>query len=325
MPSVISSARFKPPAPKTNCSKLAAVSLGAIFRARAKVQFQPLPRVKEVEPEDDSLTVLLPANGPALSIVVSPRPDGIPFLSDDRRLLQSLAGALAVVLENVHFREDQRLQKEREQQLRLLASRAELKALRAQINPHFLFNALSVITGLVQNRPELAAETVEELAQVFRYALRKSGSEWVPLAEEVEFVRAYLRVEQARFGERLNIDLQVDPAAGGIAIPAMIIQPLIENAIRHSISDLDRGARLTLQVTLEEDLVAVEVFDTGPGFPAHFALENCAEGHGLRNVNERLRGYYGDAARLSWESAPDGTRVRLILPQSVSCVAAGGR
>src|SRR5439155_15502464 len=107
---------------------------------------------------DDTLSAVLVQDGaPYVSILLTPRPDGIPFLSDDRRLLQSLAGALAVVLENVRFRVDRRLQEEREQQLRFLASRAELKALRAQINPHFLFNALSVIAGLVQYEPELAA------------------------------------------------------------------------------------------------------------------------------------------------------------------------
>src|SRR5262249_17923523 len=159
-----------------------------------------------------------------------------PFLSDDRRLLQSLAGALGVVLENVRFRVERRLQEEREQQLRLLASRAELKALRAQINPHFLFNALSVVAGLVQYDPELAAETVERLAQVFRYTLRTSDSEWALLAEEVEFIAAYLRIEQARFGERLRLEFDVDPAAGRLPIPAMSIQPLIENSIKHGIS-----------------------------------------------------------------------------------------
>ena len=91
-----------------------------------------------------------------------------------------------------------------------LASRAELKALRAQINPHFLFNALNAIAGLIHTRPELAEETVEQLAEVFRYTLRKSEKEWVRLDEELEFVAAYLRVEQARFGERLQVKMSVD-------------------------------------------------------------------------------------------------------------------
>ena len=111
-------------------------------------------------------------------IMLAPRPDGIPFLSDDRRLLQSLAGALAVVRENVRFRVELRKQEERQQQLRWLASRAELKALRAQINPHFLFNSLSVIAGLVHYQPEKADDAIEQLAEVFRYTLRNSEHEW---------------------------------------------------------------------------------------------------------------------------------------------------
>lgn len=301
--------------------QLANRALGVIFRSIAEVQFEaPLP----IDGPEDGLALRLHSDSSsAVSIVIAARPDGIPFLSDDRRLLQSLAEALGVVLENVHFREDQRRQKEREQHLRLLASRAELKALRAQINPHFLFNALSVITGLIQDRPELAAETIEELAQVFRYALRKSESEWVSLSEEMEFVAAYLRIEQARFGERLKVDLKVDPAAGGVAIPAMTIQPIIENAIRHGISNQERGGQLTVRAALHGALLSVEVFDTGPGFPANFALEHCGESHGLRNVMERLRGYYGDTARLRWETSQDGTRVLLTFPESARCLVAG--
>src|SRR5437763_7287914 len=110
-----------------------------------------------------------------------PRPDEVPFLSDDLALQQSLARTLGVVLENVRFRQ-------REHSLRLLAGRAELKALRAQINPHFLFNALNAIAGLIHTQPALAEVTVERLAEVFRYTLRESATEWVRLDEEIEFV-----------------------------------------------------------------------------------------------------------------------------------------
>ena len=142
-------------------------------------------------------------------MTLAPRANSLPYLSDDRNLLQSLGRTLGVVLENVRFRE-------REEHLRDLASRAELKALRAQINPHFLFNALNAIAGLIHTRPELAEETVEQLAEVFRYTLRKSEKEWVRLDEELEFVAAYLRVEEARFGERLQVKVSVDAAATAI-------------------------------------------------------------------------------------------------------------
>jgi LytS/YehU family sensor histidine kinase len=237
------------------------------------------------------------------------RSNGIPYLSDDHRLLQSLARTLSVVLENVRFREQRRQQDEREQQLRLLAGRAELKALRAQINPHFLFNALNAIAGLIPGQPELADETVEQLAEVFRYTLRKSEKEWVRLDEEVEFVTAYLRVEKARFGDRLETEFQVEPAAGAMSIPAMTIQPLVENAIKHGVSAVEGRGRVGLRVALEGKWLAVEVTDNGPGFPAGVTL-----GHGLHNVMERLNGYYGDSAQLQWHCGEGGTKVWLRIP-----------
>lgn len=298
--------------------------LEAIFRAKADVRFGGMVS-SEDQVEEGSLATSIEANGSnAVSMVVAPRPDGIPFLSDDRRLLQSLTGALGVVLENLRFRADRRRQQEREQQLRWLTSRAELKALRAQINPHFLFNALSVIAGLIQYNPELAAETIEELAQVFRYTLRKSNNEWTELAEEVEFVAAYLRIEQARFGDRLKVELQVDPAAGSIPIPAISIQPLIENAIKHGVSGNSSGGVVRLRAAVHERFVSIEVFDNGPGFPPGFSLEQHGEGHGLRNVVERLRGYYGESADLWWKCGPDGTVVGLTFPQSALSGAASG-
>jgi len=300
-------------------------SLAQIFQTRVEVRFDGLARP---DPDTGNRIAAEIRHGQACegSVHVWPRPTGVPFLSDDRRLLHLLSGTLAMLLENVRFRAERRLQEHREQQLRLLASRAELKALRAQINPHFLFNALSVIGGLMQYRPELAADTIDRLAQVFRYTLRRSGDEWTLLGEEVEFITAYLRIEQARFGDRLRVEIDVDPAAERVAIPAMSIQPLIENAIRHGVSAREEPGTLGLRVALADGLLLIEVFDNGPGFPPGFSVEARGEGHGLRNVAERLRGYYGDGATLRWECGGDRTRVILKLPCStVAYDAAGGR
>lgn len=241
---------------------------------------------------------------------IEPRPDGMPFLSDDRRLLNSLVRTLGVVLENVRFRE-------REQQLRWLASRAELKALRAQMNPHFLFNALNAIAGLIEEQPRLADETIEQLAHVLRYALRRSENEWVRLDEEIEFVAAYLRVEQARFGERLHVEFGVDRACAAVPVPAMTIQPLVENAIKHGVSAREGAGTVGVRAALDGELLCVEVSDNGPGFPPGFSIG--AGGHGLRNVSERIAGYYGDSAQLRWHSGRDGgregTQVFLTLPR----------
>jgi LytS/YehU family sensor histidine kinase len=260
-------------------------------------------------------------------VALSARPNSIPFLSDDRRLLQSLARTLGVVLENVRFRQQRLEQEEREQQLRWLASRAELRALRAQINPHFLFNALNAIAGLIPVQPQLADETVQQLAEVFRYTLRKSEKEWVRLDEEVEFVTAYLQVERARFGDRLQTEFSVDPAAGAIPVPTMTVQPLIENAIKHGVSAQEGRGRVRLCATIQDQRLRVEVFDNGPGFPAGFSLADsgAATGHGLRNVIERLTGYYGDSAQLRWERGDAGTRVWLTIPLVAGGAANPGR
>ena len=244
--------------------------------------------------------------GELSSITLAPRPSGIPYLSDDRRLLQSLERTLGVVLENIHFRQ-------RELELRQSAGRAELKALRAQINPHFLFNALNAIAGLIPSQPALAEETVEQLAEVFRYTLRRSENEWVRLEEEIEFVSACLRIEQSRFGARLHVQIEMDPLAAGVQVPAMCIQPLVENAIKHGVSQVDRRGNIALLAMLREGRVIIQVTDNGPGFPPGFHF-NGATGHGLRNIAQRLSGYYGASARLDWENLAEGTRVWLEIP-----------
>ncbi len=258
--------------------------LGRIFQTRARVRFGP--------------------GGPEVSL--DDRPDGVPFLSDDRRLLESLTQTLAIVVENVRFRQ-------REEELRFLAGRAELKALRAQINPHFLFNALNAIAGLIHEKPALAEETVERLAEVFRYTLRKSEREWARLDEEMEFVAAYLSVEQARFGERLRVEIDIDAAVRGDHIPAISIQPLVENAIKHGVSAVERRGQVRIRAHRDGGRLNVEVVDNGPGFGP---VPN--PGHGLRNVADRLRGYYGDRATLKWENLPEGARVWFEIPEGAA-------
>jgi hypothetical protein len=281
---------------ETDLRDRAASSLGEIFQAPASVSF---------EAADQTSSALMAALDPHGFIGIDKRSDGMPLLSDDLRLLQSLARTLAVVLDNVRFRE-------REQHLRSLATRAELRALRAQMNPHFLFNALNAIAGLIEEQPRLADETIEHLAHVLRYTLRHSENEWVRLDEEMEFVAAYLRVEQARFGERLCVEIGVDQAAASFPVPAMSIQPLVENAIKHGVSAVEGVGIVRVKVALGEKLLRVAISDNGPGFPSDFSIGS--NGHGLRNIAERIAGYYGDCARLSWKCEGQGTHISLILP-----------
>ena len=279
----------------------AAAALEEIFEARAGIHFDAVA----APPAEIAAEI-----GPRGWVTLAPRANGIPYLSGDRHLLQSLARTLGVVLDNVRFRE-------REQQLRMLAGRAELKALRAQINPHFLFNALNAIAGLIPSNARAAEDTVEQLAEIFRYTLRKSGNEWVRLDEEIEFVTAYLRVEQARFGERLAVEIAVDPAAGGVTIPAMSVQPLVENAIKHGTSNVEGQGRVSVRAVLDGEVLTIEVCDNGPGFPPapRPPASGASSGHGLRNIADRLSGYYGSSAELVCANGAAGARVTLRIPR----------
>jgi two-component sensor histidine kinase len=295
------------PATESDFRATAERCLSELFQCTAEVRFQ-----SEAEPHSPGDLLADLGGG---YVLLRQRPSGIPYMSDDRRLLDSLARTLRVTRENVRFREEQQRQHEREQQLRLLASRAELKALRAQINPHFLFNTLNAIAGFIPLQPDLADQAIEQLAQVFRYVLRKSDSEWARLDEEAEFAKAYLSLEQARFRERLRVELAIDPGASAVSVPAMCIQPLIENAIRHGTSAVEGTGIVGLRIHVNGSTTSIEVTDNGPGFPSGFSLAGSA-GHGLRNIAERLKGYYGDSARLSWEHVANSTRVRLQVPHT---------
>jgi LytS/YehU family sensor histidine kinase len=123
-----------------------------------------------------------------------------------------------------------------------------------------------------------------------------------------------LRVEQARFGERLHVDVDVDPAVGAVPVPAMSIQPLVENAIKHGASMAEERGEVRLRAALDGRNLLVDVMDNGPGFPPGFSLGDDSSGHGLRNIAERLKGYYGAGASLTWERSRGMTRVVLVIP-----------
>ena len=285
---------------------VATIIFQEIFGCRVEIDFAD--SFSTTDPEDLVRPIV-----PVGHIRLLARKNQIPFLSADRRLLETLASSLGVLLQNAKLRGQQAVQLAREQELAALAGRAELRALRAQINPHFLFNALNAIAGWIRTEPEFADETVAQLAEVFRYTLQRSQTEWVQVREEVDFIRSYLAVERARFRDRLEIEIEVDPAADSLHIPAMVIQPIVENAIKHGTSQASTKGRVTLAIRRDVLLLRVEVTDNGPGFPPAFILDNTGSGHGLWNVAERLKGYYSDRGSLRWENNSMGSCVILEL------------
>ena len=208
-------------------------------------------------------------------------------------------------------------EKERqEEQLRALAAQAELKALKAQINPHFLFNTLNTIASLIHTDAAQAEATVERLAEMFRYLLVGSERGLVPLVEELAFVDRYLEIERARFGERLRVIREIAPEVLDVPVPGLILQPLVENAVRHG-READGGIHLTISVQSQGNEVVVAIADQGPGMSKE-VWECRGKGHGLRNVDERLRKTYGEGYGLEIrDNEPRGAVVIVRIPVGV--------
>jgi two-component system LytT family sensor kinase len=206
--------------------------------------------------------------------------------------------------------------REREIQLARLSeqlSGARFAALQAQLNPHFLFNTLNTIAVLVRDGDKTAARIVEQLSDVLRRTLTRHRTAEVPLAEELELVRQYLAIEQARFSDRLRPRFEIDETVLSAAVPGFALQHLVENAIRHGIAKrsdagrVDVVARLLLRAESrgDRDVLELSVTDDGPGIDPEAA---AAVGHGLENTRERLRALYGDRASLVVRrSAVEGT------------------
>ncbi len=202
-----------------------------------------------------------------------------------------------------------------------MAAHAKMKALHAQINPHFLFNTLNTITSLVRTKPDLARDLLIKLSAIFRYTLHKAGRN-ITLDEELAQVRAYLSIEQARHGEKLLVTEIIDAGLGRYLIPALTIQPLVENAIKHGLQPKPDGGILAIKAVERGENIEISITDNGMGMDlsARNPLTTPgAECIGLRNVHERLLGQYGDGYGLSITSQPDhGTRIAMLVPKKLN-------
>jgi signal transduction histidine kinase len=204
----------------------------------------------------------------------------------------------------------------RQHEMRELTARAQMRALQAQINPHFLFNTLNVLANLIHTNPSKAERVTEELAEVFRYALESTRVEWVKLEDELRFIESYLEIEKTRFEERLAYSFDVDSAIRSLKISPMMLQPLVENAIKHGIGPKVEGGEIRVAARLEGDRVRIVVEDSGSGPTS--ASRHRGTGIGLSNIRERLQHLYGEAGTLKLEeNPPSGTRAVLTLPHAI--------
>jgi signal transduction histidine kinase len=201
----------------------------------------------------------------------------------------------------------------RQEALRELAVSAQLAALRAQVNPHFLFNSLNSIAQLIATEPRKAEACVERLAEIYRYLLHRGHSDFVPLAEELSVAESYLEIERARFGDALRVEEHIDARARDLLLPSLILQPLVENAVKHGISPKVGGGRVTIEARIDDGDLRLAVRDTGVGVGDQRAI--FEHGVGLRNVRERLLRLYGAEYAPQVVSRPGaGTTVTLRIP-----------
>ncbi len=211
-----------------------------------------------------------------------------------------------------------RLQIKLEEQERLLL-RARMTALQNQINPHFLFNTLNSISSLVRIAPDTARELILKLAAILRRLLHSSDA-FVPLQDEIDFIDNYLDIEVVRFGrDKLKVVKELDPESLDVMVPSMLLQPLVENSIKHGLSSKIDGGSIYLRSRLSEAHLTIEIEDDGVGMASAQLLERPAGmgqgGIGMANVAERLKVLYGETARMTIDSHDgNGTLVRLRLP-----------
>lgn len=259
--------------------------------------------------------ILIPtAETPFYKIILRNFVGGRRLLSDEIEMLENIGLLAARRIDALRVSHERYEQEIREQQTSKLATEAELRALRAQLNPHFLFNALTTISYLINTAPEKAIDTLLRLTQLLRGVLRSTG-EFSTLGEEIKLIESYLEIEHARFEERLRVKIDVSPDLYRLKIPSLILQPLVENAVKHGISNAKKGGEVYISARIDGQNLILEVADTGAGVSRENLIENRQKGVGLSNIEQRLYSYYKNEARFEIESEIGaGTKSKIVLP-----------
>ena len=264
-------------------------------------------------------------------VAVAPGPARRGLVSQEVEYLRSAAAQLGARLDLLKLEREMVERQHREALLQQQLTEAELRALRAQVNPHFLFNSLNTIADLIVTNPIGAEAMTMRLARVFRHVLSRSSRALTSLSDEIAFLRSYLEIEEARFGGRLQVDIDVPADLASESIPSLILQPLVENALKHGLAPKPGPGHLRIAARAEGDSVRVTVEDDGLG-PGARAMAPVAEsrtptgetrstwnstGVGLTNVAQRLDAVYRDGASVSLEPRETGgTRVTIVVPRA---------
>jgi two-component system LytT family sensor kinase len=244
------------------------------------------------------------------------------LVSGEVQFLRTIARLIGTHLRRIETADAKHKQELQEAILRSQVSDAELRALRAQINPHFLFNSLNTIADLVVTSPADAERMTLRLASVFRHVLRQSDRQLISLRDEFEFLRNYALIEQERFGKRLSVNFSLAPEAADAVIPTLLLQPLLENSVKHGISPKQTGGRVDVRAHRVQDSIEIQIEDDGVGYHPglseaglHFPGREASSGVGLKNTEARLRTTYGNRASIQVDAAsPAGCRVSIVIP-----------
>ena len=307
--------------------------MGQRSRVSARVvRWLSMPHETVPENKDDraawSTLVDIPVSEPPrFAIEVAGLTGGRRLLSGDRQALDAIALLVGRRVDAIRLARERYERQIREQEIGRLATEAELRALRAQINPHFLFNALTAIGYLIQTAPARALETLMRLTSLLRGILRSDG-DLTTLGQELDVIESYLDIERARFEDRLAVTIDVPASLRSLPLPPLVLQPIVENAIKHGISPMRQGGGVTIAAwidAIETPTLSIAITDTGAGATAGALDRGRREGVGLRNVERRLECRYGASAAVSVTSHPGaGTSVRIRIPVDRSCLDVAG-
>ncbi len=288
------------------------------FLRRKRAEVSITAPTHDATPAVTAAIPVLTTDAPNYQLLVGALAGGRRLLSDDLAMLEAVALIAARRIDAMRVTHERYEHELREQEITALATAAELRALRAQINPHFLFNALTTIGYLIQEAPDRAVQTLLRLTALLRGVLRRSEGEFTTLGEEVELIADYLEIEQARFEQRLRVTIDVPASLCALRIPALLLQPLVENAIKHGIAPLRAGGEVIVTARLEAATkhLCLIVKDTGAGADLHrMRTSSNGNGIGLANVERRLRVHFDERATLQMQTAPgQGMTVEVKLP-----------
>jgi len=269
-------------------------------------------------------------------LAIAPGPARRGLVTHEVNFLRGVAAQIGERLDALRLEEQMMEQQNRETVLLQQVTEAELRALRSQINPHFLFNSLNSIANLIVANPGQAETMTLRLARVFRHVLANSSRPLTPLHEEIEFLRTYLQIEEARFGSRLAVHIEVNPAIEMERIPTLILQPIVENALKHGLGPKPGQGHLWIAAETHGNRMRLRVEDDGVGFISvprqsgnwqglsayGYGNNDASNGVGLENIAQRLSALYQDKGEMILEAREDGgTRVTILLPRETGATA----